>query len=106
MPPRGSGGGDRVLLGFSKQKFRRVHNDEVPKNLHANIEATMCTKNYLTIGRVRRFARRAREYCRAYRKLLLDGVVVKSKELIEKMRAKQKAHRNILDMEPGFLNKQ
>ena len=36
----------------------------------------------------------------------LDGVVVKSKELIEKMRAKQKAHRNILDMEPGFLNKQ
>ena len=36
----------------------------------------------------------------------LDGVVVKIKELIEKMRAKQKAHRNILDMEPGFLNKQ
>ena len=36
----------------------------------------------------------------------LDGIVVKSKELIEKMRAKQKAHRNILDMEPGFLNKQ
>ena len=63
-------------------------------------------KNYLTIERVRRFARRTREYCRAYRNLLLDGVVVKSKELIEKMRAKQKAHRNILDMEPGFLNKQ
>ena len=92
--------------GFCKQKFWRVHNDDVPKNLHANIEATMCTTNYLTIGRVRRFARRTQEYCQAYRNLLLDGVVVKSKELIEKMRAKQKAYRNILDMEPGFLNKQ
>ena len=104
--PKVAGVGIEYSWGFSKQKFRRVHNDEVPKNLHANIEATMCTKNYLTIGRVRRFAHRTREYCRAYRNLLLDGVVVKSKELIEKMRAKQKAHRNILDMEPGFLNKQ
>ncbi|CAN0302378.1 unnamed protein product [Ascophyllum nodosum] len=104
--PEVAGVGIGYSWGFSKQKFRRVHNDEVPKNLPANIEATMCTKNYLTIGRVRRFARRTREYCRAYSNLLLDGVIVKSKELIEKMRAKQKAHRNILDMEPGFLNKQ
>ncbi|CAN0216615.1 unnamed protein product, partial [Ascophyllum nodosum] len=85
--PEVTGVGIEYTWGFSKQKFRRVHNDEVPKNLHANIEATMCTKNYLTIGQVRRFARRTREYCRAYRNLLLDGVVVKSK--------KQKAHRNI-----------
>lgn len=92
--------------GFSKQKFRRVNSDEIPKNLHANIETSMCTEKYLTIGRVRRFARRTRGYCRAYREMLQGGVVVKSKELIEKMRAKQKAHRNILDMEPGFLNKQ
>ena len=46
-----------------------------------------------------------RIFSQAYRNLLLDGVVVKSKELIEKMRAKQKAHRNILDKEPGFLHK-
>ena len=92
--------------GFSKQKFRRVYNDEVPEHFNGNIEKTMCTDQYLTIGRVRRFATRTRDYCRAYREILLGGVVVKSKELIERMRAKQKAHRNILDMEPGFLSKQ
>ncbi|CAM9907206.1 unnamed protein product [Ascophyllum nodosum] len=64
----------------------------------------MCTKKYLTIGRVRRFARRTRDYPRACRVMLLGGVVVKSKELIDEMRAKEKAHRNILDMEPGLLS--
>ncbi|CAN0251556.1 unnamed protein product, partial [Hapterophycus canaliculatus] len=64
--PEVAGVGIEYSWGFSKQKFRRVYNDEVPKHLHANIEKSMCTTKHLTIGRVRRFARRTRDYCRAY----------------------------------------
>lgn len=66
----------------------------------------MCTIEYLTVRRVRRFARRTRDYCRAYRDILLGGIAIKSKGPIEKMLVKQKAHRNILDMDLGFLNTQ
>ncbi|CAM9599800.1 unnamed protein product, partial [Pylaiella littoralis] len=71
--PEVAGVGIEYSWGFSKQKFRRKHNDENPKNLHANIEKSMCTEEYLTIGRVRRFARRTRDYCRAYRDLFCVG---------------------------------
>lgn len=104
--PEVAGIGIEYSWGFSKQKFRRVYNDEVPKHLHDNIETSMCTEKHLTIGRVRRFARRTRDYCRAYRGLRLSGEVAQSKEMVEKMRMRQKAHRNILDMEPGFLGTQ
>lgn len=104
--PEVAGVGIESSWGFSKQKFRRVYNDEVPEHLHANIAKSMCTEKHLTIGRVRRFTRRTRDYCRAYRDLALRGVVAKSKDMIEKMRNKQKVHRNIIDMEPGFLGAQ
>ena len=65
----------------------------------------MGERKILTTERVRRFARRARDYCRTYR--VLDKVgSIDGQETIEKMRKKQKAHRNIIDMEPGFLNTQ
>ena len=55
--------------------------------------------------RLRRFARRARDYCRSYR--VLDKLEnIDSQETIEKVLKLQKAHRNIIDMEPGFLNTQ
>ena len=34
------------------------------------------------------------------------GGDIESKEVIEKMKKLCKAHRNILDMEPGFIDKQ
>ncbi|CAM9392075.1 unnamed protein product [Hapterophycus canaliculatus] len=71
--PEVAGVGIKYSWGFSKQRFRRTYNDEVPKHLHANIEKSMCREKHLTIGRVRRFARRTRDYCRAYRDLLLGG---------------------------------
>ncbi|CAM9278484.1 unnamed protein product, partial [Ectocarpus sp. 12 AP-2014] len=92
--PEVAGVGIEYSWGFSKQKFRRKINDEVPKHLHDNIEKSLCIDKYLTIGRVRRFARRTRDYCRAYREIALRGVVIRSKEFIEKMRKIQKAHRN------------
>ncbi|CAN0430198.1 unnamed protein product, partial [Pylaiella littoralis] len=94
--PEVAGVGIEYSWGFSKKNFRRKFNDEVPKNLHGNVEKSLCSNTELTIGRVRRFARRTRDYCRAYREIRLSEVAINSKEMIEKMRAKQKAHRNIL----------
>ena len=90
--------------GMSKQKFRREIN-EVPKHLHRNMVASMYTDTILTIQRVRRFARRTRDYCRAYLALEKGGDI-ESKDMIEKMKKICKAHRIILDMEPGFIDKQ
>ncbi|CAM9518710.1 unnamed protein product [Ectocarpus sp. 4 AP-2014] len=104
--PEVAGVGIEYSWGFSKQMFRRKINDEVRKHLHDNIEKSLCIDKYLTIGRVRRFARRTRDYCRAYCEIALRGVVIRSKEFIEKMRKIQKAHRNILDMETSFLGDQ
>ena len=91
--------------GMSTQKFRREINDEVPKHLHRNMVASMCTDTIPTVQRVRRFGRCTRDYCRAYLALEKDGNI-ESKDMIEKMKKICKARRNILDMEPGFVDKQ
>jgi len=103
--PELAGVGIEYSWGMSKQKFRREINDEVPKHLHRNMVASMCTDTILTVQRVRRFARRTRDYCRAYLALEKGGDI-ESKDMIEKMKKICKAHRNILDMEPGFIDKQ
>ena len=103
--PELAGVGIEYSWGMSKQKFRREINDEVPKHLHRNMVASMCTETILTVQRVRRFARRTRDYCRAY-PALEKGGDIESKDMIEKMKKICKAHRNILGMEPGFIDKQ
>ena len=108
--PEVAGVGIEYSWGMSKSKFRREINDGVPKHLHANVVSSMCAKNILTLGRVRRFARRTRDFGRAYREIaaieVAGGTVPQGKEGIEKMRKKHKAHRNILDIEPGFIDRQ
>ena len=52
-------------MGKAKREFRRL-NDCVAKHLHANVLAAF---EYLDIGRVRRFARKTREYMRGYARL-------------------------------------
>lgn len=91
--------------GMSKLKFRREINDDVPKNLHSNMVKSMCRKTILTLPRVRRFARRTRDFCRSYLALEKGGPI-ESNDQIEKMRRVSKAHRNIIDMEPGLMDKQ
>lgn len=54
---------------MSKLKVRRELNDEVPKNLHQNIVVSMSREQILTLPRIRCFARRTRDFCRAYFKL-------------------------------------
>ena len=104
--PEVAGVGIEYSWGMSKLKFRRELNDEIPKNLHNNILTSMNRETILTLPRVRRFARRTRDYCRAYFKLEKDAVGAESKDRIEQMRKSCKAHRNIIDMEPGFIDKQ
>lgn len=64
----------------------------------------MCTASILTVQRMRRFARRRRDYCRVYQALEKGGDI-ESKDMIE-MKKVRKAHSNMLDMEPGWIEKQ
>ena len=64
--PEVAGCGIEYSWGKSKQAFRRDTNDRKPKNLRMNIIKSI-SKKYLPITRVRKFARRARMYRRAYR---------------------------------------
>ena len=94
-------------------EFRRRINDEDPKSLRANMLKALSTETVLDLGRLRRFARRTRDY-RVYALLGNTGAdLEKLKQqhggaegfkLIAKTVAKCKAHRNIVDLEVMFLN--
>ena len=104
--PEVAGVGIEFSWGMSKLKFRRGINDEVPKNLHRNILASVCRETILTLSRIRRFARRTRDYCRAYLRLEKDAGGTESRDSIEKVRKTCKAHHNIIDMEPSVIDTQ
>jgi hypothetical protein len=90
--------------GLAKLLFRNRINDLHAKNLHKNIVAALGPE-VLSLARVRKMARRARDYKRAY-KSLRDSAVVKgnaSFKLIEKMCKLHKTHRCTLDQDAGFL---
>lgn len=111
--PELAGVGIEYSWGKAKLEFRRKINDENPKKLEENMLKALSTEMILTLKRIRRFARRTRDYRRTY--ALLGGVESDIDELkrkhgaegyrlIEKMVATCKAHRNIVDMEVNFLN--
>ena len=70
----------------------------------------MCPKTILTLWRTRRFVRRMRDLSRGYIALAKieaeGGPAIDNMEVIENMRKKNKTHRNILDLEPGFIDRQ
>ena len=101
MSPKGhpelAGKGVEYCWGYSKMYFRK-HNDCQYKNLRANtVKAT--SQDMLPIDRVRRFARKAREYRNAY--LFSTNHVD-----VEKFRKKQKAHRCTMWDDYGFLSRE
>lgn len=111
--PELAGMGIEYSWGKAKLEFRRRTNDENPKKLEKNMLKALSTEAILTLQRIRRFARRTRDYRRTY--ALLGGVEADIDELkrkhdaegyklIEKMVATCKAHRNIVDMEVTFLS--
>ena len=94
--PEVAGCGVEYCWGKSKMHFRR-HTDHVAKHLVANAKLSMCTTNVLFKARVRKFARKARSYRRAYSAGIAGHAVV------EKHCKQQKVHRSALDQDYAYL---
>ena len=113
--PELAGVGVEYCIGFSKMQFRRKHNDTLNAHLHDN---TITSIKAVTIDRVWKFARRARDYLHVYQSLMVDGVIDSdgfidltgeekmSYEKLENMRKHCKTHRNIHHLELNFLKKE
>ena len=103
-----------TLGGRAKLEFRRKINDEDPKHLKEDVLKALSTDGFLPLERVRRFARRTRDYRLTYALLASKGDCLEELKpahggaelykLIEKVCAACKTHRNIVDMEVTFLN--
>lgn len=102
MSPKGhpevAGKGVEYCWGYSKMYFRK-HNDSAYKNLRANVDKALCLEVVLPIERVRRFARKAREYRNSY--------LFSNNHLdVEKFRKTQKAHRCTMWDDYGYLSRE
>ena len=94
--PRDRGSRDRV---FVWKGFRRKYNDRVAANLLSNAKLAMCPEVELTLDLVRKFARRARDYMRAYNNPH-NPVAFK---MIEDICRTVKSHRGVRSADLGFL---
>ena len=108
MSPKGhpeiAGVGVEYCWGKAKREFRQ-RNDLMPKHLHQNIVAAFET---LSLYRVRRFARKTREYKRAYARvhgLFGHGEEEKLKGFaaVEKFVKQAKTHRCTMDQDRAFV---
>jgi hypothetical protein len=101
--PELAGVGVEYGWGGSKLVYRRT-NDCVAKNLHTNIVNSFLV---LTLARTRKYARRARAYRSAYRKISELGTTDEDRagsfQEVEKFVALSKIHRCILNQETRFL---
>ena len=99
MTPKGhpelAGVGIEYSWGKSKMLFRK-HNDCNPKTFHTQVLTAMA-REVLFLDRVRKFARRARDYMRCYDQGASKHVSV------ENMRKKFKTHRCATDTDWGFI---
>ncbi|CAN0378133.1 unnamed protein product, partial [Ectocarpus sp. 13 AM-2016] len=64
--PELAGVGIEYAWGKAKLEVRRKLNDENPKKLEENMLKALSTETILTLTRIRRFARRTRDYRRTY----------------------------------------
>jgi hypothetical protein len=112
--PELAGVGVEYDIGRSKMLFRRKFNDSSTARLYEN---SMAAIKGVEIEKVRKFARRARDYLHIYRILEQQGIVDdvgvvdltgKAKlswAKLEDMRKKRKTHRNIMEIEDKYLKK-
>ena len=104
--PEISGRGIEYTWGYSKLKFRTDFNDAVAINLRGNVIQSLGTC-VLTLNRVRKFARKAREYKLTYALLfhLADGEELSStgKDEIEHIKRLFKAHCSALDSDYNII---
>ena len=96
--PELAGVGIENSWGKSAMKFRR-DNDCVARNLVKNVLASLQVTN-LPLLTVRKFARKTREYMRAYK---ADAAETESHWLVEKLRRIFKCHRSSLDFDYKFI---
>ena len=96
--PEVAGEGVECNLGYMKIGYRRKFNDLKPKHLQANVERAVAS---VTLDLVRKFARRARDYMRAYR----DPSNPMLHQDIEDMLKEVKTHRNIAELDGAFFNR-
>lgn len=97
--------GNEYSWGKVKRDFRR-YNDSVAKNLHDNVLKLF---ESLLLGRVRKFARKTREYMRAYAKSYMRfGATEADKpegyHAVLKFVKASKTHRCALDQDYTFVN--
>lgn len=103
--PEIAGVGIEYAWGYSKMRFRNDFNDGQRKNLAANVERAL-SPDTLTKERIRKFARKAREYKLTYAYLIEknNGSTDRVKrDSIEKITKIFKQHRSALDADYGFI---
>ncbi len=102
--PEIAGRGIEYAWGYSKLRFRNHFNDVKQKNLEANVRMAL-SRDVLTLQRMRKFARKAREYKLTYSFLATheteDGEM--SKALIDHITKMFKQHRSALDSDYAFI---
>jgi hypothetical protein len=103
--PEIAGRGVEYAWGYSKLRFWKHFNDAVPRHLEENVEKALST-DILTINRMRKFARKARDYKLTYA-FLIDQAGGKdasaAKDEIEHITKMFKAHRSAMDADYSFI---
>jgi hypothetical protein len=103
--PEIAGRGIEYAWGYSKLRFRRGINDAVASHLEENVKAAL-SREVLTINRIRKFARKARDYKLTYSYLvaLADGEdATAAKGRIEHLTKLFKQHRSAIDADYKFI---
>ena len=106
--PETAGGG--IEYGWGKLKYEQRKDNDYAAKLEAGAKFTervkkLCkNKVILPIVRVFKYQRRARDYIRLYMsEKMRDGKSAPSFTAIERMRKKQKTHRNIMEIDRSFV---
>lgn len=106
--PETAGGG--IEYGWGKLKYEQRKENDYAAKLEAGAKFTervkkLCkNKVILPIVRVFKYQRRARDYIRLYMsEKMRDGKSAPSFTAIERMRKKQKTHRNIMEIDRSFV---
>ena len=103
--PEIAGRGIEYAWGYAKLRFRRGINDAVASHLEENVKAAL-SREVLTINRIRKFARKARDYKLTYSYLvaLADGEDASAaKARIEHLTKLFKQHRSAIDADYKFI---
>ena len=103
--PEIAGRGVEYCWGYAKLRFRRDFNDAIAKNLKANTMKSL-DRDVITTNRVRKFARKTREYKSTYALLIhIAGGkdATARKDDIEHITKLFKAHRSAMDADYGFI---